>query len=150
MFSLRRSTDGVTANFYADAVGNLGTGAGATGTSLSVWLGSGVGYVAVWYDQSGRGNKATQSTTTLQPVYNVAGQYVDFADSKYMNFQAVITNNLTGVTFTLLHTTWQNIYQVQRVIPLSYGQKQDISWELYTNSGNYSGSIVVEGILITN
>jgi len=42
----------------------------------------------VWYDQSGRGNNATQSTTTLQPVYNVAGQYVDFAGSKWMNLPA--------------------------------------------------------------
>jgi hypothetical protein len=53
-----------------------------------VWLGSGVGNVAVWYDQSGRGNNATQSTTTWQPVYNVAGQYVDFAGSKWMSLQA--------------------------------------------------------------
>ena len=91
---------------------------------------------------------AAGSTFYLTQVTALSGDAA--GASKYMNFQAVVTNNLTGVKFTLLHTTWQNIYQVQRVIPLSYGQKQDISWELYTNSGNYSGSIVVEGILITN
>ena len=91
---------------------------------------------------------AAGSTFYLTQVTALSGDAA--GASKYMNFQAVITNNLTGVKFTLLHTTWQNIYQVQRVIPLSYGQKQDINWELYTNSGNYSGSIVVEGILITN
>jgi hypothetical protein len=30
---------------------------------------------------------ATQSATTSQPVYNVAGQYVDFAGSKQLTFQ---------------------------------------------------------------
>ena len=70
--------------------------------------------------------------------------------SKYMNFQAVIKNNLTGVSFTLLQATWQNVYQVQRVVPLAYGEKQDIKWQLYTNSGDYPASIIVEGALLTN
>jgi hypothetical protein len=67
-----------------------------------------------------------------------------------MNFQAVIKNNLTGVSFTLLQATWQNVYQVQRVVPLAYGEKQDIKWQLYTNSGDYPASIIVEGALLTN
>ena len=70
--------------------------------------------------------------------------------SKYMNFEAVIKNNVTGVSFTLLQATFQNIYQVQRVMPLAYGEKQDIKWQLYTNSGSYTGSIIVEGALLTN
>ena len=70
--------------------------------------------------------------------------------SKYMNFQCDILNNVTGVNFLLLHATWQNIYQVQRVIPIAQTEKQDIRWQLYTNSGTYSGSIIVEGALLKN
>jgi len=86
VFTLRRSSDGATADFFADAEGNLGMAAGATGTSLLSWLGSdGRAYVSVWYDQSGRGNNATQSRSASQPVLDVGAQYVDFAGNKYMN-----------------------------------------------------------------
>jgi len=85
VFTLRRSNDGATADFFADAKGNLGMGAGATGTSLLSWLGSdALAYVSVWYDQSGRGNDATQSRSDSQPVLDVGAQNVDFAGNKYM------------------------------------------------------------------
>ena len=49
VFTLRGSTDGATADFFADAEGNLGTGAGATGTSVLSWLGESTGYVSIWW-----------------------------------------------------------------------------------------------------
>jgi hypothetical protein len=70
--------------------------------------------------------------------------------SKYMNFRAVIHNGITDVEFVLLQTTWQNIYQVERVIPLAYGEKQDIKWQLFASSTTASGSVIVEGALLTN
>jgi hypothetical protein len=45
---LRRSTDSVIADFYADASGNLGTALGATGTSYSSWKGGAKTYVVTW------------------------------------------------------------------------------------------------------
>lgn len=68
---MRRSTDSVIADFYADASGNLGTALGATGTSYSSWKGGATTYVVTWYDQSGKSNNMTQSTTTAQPIYSI-------------------------------------------------------------------------------
>ena len=69
--NVRRSTDNVTQDFYADRLGNLLT-APVTGQTLSSWLGGATGYVATWYDQSGKGNNATQSTPASQPQINLA------------------------------------------------------------------------------
>jgi hypothetical protein len=91
---------------------------------------------------------AAGKTFYLTQITALSGDSV--GTSKYMNFQATVKNNLTGVEFHLLRTTWQNVYQVQRVVPLAYGEKQDIKWQLFTNSGTFSGSIVVEGLLLTN
>ena len=68
--------------------------------------------------------------------------------SKFMNFRVDVYNSITNVNYILLHTTWQNAYQLPRSNPFKYGQKQDIKWQLATNSGTYSGSGVIEGTLI--
>jgi hypothetical protein len=60
-------TTGSATDFYADRLGNLLT-APVTGQSLANWLGGATGYVTTWYDQSGRGNHATQVTAANQPV----------------------------------------------------------------------------------
>jgi hypothetical protein len=73
--NIRRSTDNVTSDFYSDAYGNLMT---INGQSFASWIGTAVAYVTTWYDQSGSGNNATQSTTTSQPVYNPASKLLDF------------------------------------------------------------------------
>ena len=80
--NLRRSSDNATSDFYADIGGQLFTSTGAT---LSSWLGANTAYVVTWYDQSGSGNHATQSTTSAQPVYpnNSPAPYqmIDFGNS---------------------------------------------------------------------
>jgi hypothetical protein len=68
---IRRSSDSVTQDFYADPLGNLLT-LPVSGQSLSSWLGSATGYVATWYDQSGQGKDLTQPTTSLQPAVSLA------------------------------------------------------------------------------
>ena len=65
-----RSSDSATQDFYADRLGNLLT-APVTGQSLSTWLGGVTGRVATWYDQSGAGNHATQTTPANQPQINL-------------------------------------------------------------------------------
>ena len=60
------SPSGSSTDFYADRLGNLLT-APVVGQSLADWLGSSVGNVVTWYDQSGQGNHATQATAANQP-----------------------------------------------------------------------------------
>ena len=70
--------------------------------------------------------------------------------SKYMNFRVDVYNAVTGVNYLLLHTTWQNQYQLPRQNPYAYSGKNDIRWQMATNSGTYTGSAVIEGTLIKN
>ena len=82
---VRRSTDNVTADFYADVAGNLGLRVDATGQSLVNWLADAVGFVSIWYDQSGKGNHATQTTATAQPSININNKFLYFTASQYFN-----------------------------------------------------------------
>jgi len=118
---LRRSSDNAVSDFYADIYGNLGTSANATGTSFSSWIGSSTAYVDTWYDQSGSGNHATQSTTNLQPVYNGTLKLLDFSNSSFLNMGTTSGGPIpTGVanapyTFVTRHGA-QVQYQVEGVL----------------------------------
>ena len=85
ILNIRNGTTNVSADFYADINGNLGTTYLAQGTSLSTWLAGATAYVVVWYDQTGNGNTASQIDTTKQPTYNTT--------SKVITFTAVDANN---------------------------------------------------------
>ena len=70
VLNVRRGLDNQTYDFYADYQGNLAT---ADGLSLSFWLNGTTGNIAIWYDQSGFGNHATQTNTLLQPTFFLTG-----------------------------------------------------------------------------
>jgi hypothetical protein len=86
-------------DFYADRLGNLLT-APVTGQSLASWLGGATGYVTTWYDQSGRGNHATQGTAANQPIITRATKGPGYA----CLFNGT-TNFLTGMSYTVLNAT---------------------------------------------
>jgi hypothetical protein len=67
MNTVLTASDIVATDFYADRLGNLLT-APVVGQTLANWLGGATGYVTTWYDQSGRGNHATQATAANQPI----------------------------------------------------------------------------------
>jgi hypothetical protein len=87
VFTLRRSSDNATSDFYADATQSyLTTGANNTGTTFTSWIGANTAYVNKWYDQSGKGNHSTSGTPTIS-----------LQNSKYViNF-----NNTTGTYLNL-------------------------------------------------
>lgn len=68
LLRLRRSSDSTEQNFGYLANGDLDVAAIAT------FVGGGSGFVVTWYDQSGNGNNATQSTAANQPLYVASGQ----------------------------------------------------------------------------
>lgn len=109
-------------DFYADQRGNLLT-APIVGQSLANWLMGAVGYVTKWYDQSGKGNDASQATAANQPVISLAttpasvvftgngttsGQYLttgnipfSIATTGKFGVQYIIANNVGGVLATI-------------------------------------------------
>lgn len=59
---VRRSSDEATQDIGFDSNGDLDTAA------IASFVGDAYGYVTAWYDQSGNGNNATQSTASNQPM----------------------------------------------------------------------------------
>jgi len=64
---VRRSSDNTSQDIGFNANGNLDT------TSLLSFVGAGNGFVSIWYDQSGNGNNAAQTTSGYQPQIVNAG-----------------------------------------------------------------------------
>lgn len=77
----------VNQDFYADRLGNLLT-APITGQTLSSWLGGATGYVATWYDQSGKGNHMSCSSAAIRPILDTANNWIDFKTSAYFDTSA--------------------------------------------------------------
>jgi hypothetical protein len=109
--NIKRSSDSSTQDFYADSDGNLGTSYLAGGTSLTNWLGgSTYAYVTKWYDQSGYGNHASQSSSSYYPVYNTTSKLIDFSTpNTYAYLQAtagtLFNAGNTNYTITYKHGT---------------------------------------------
>jgi hypothetical protein len=66
---VRRSSDSTEQDFTATQV---------TDGTLTTFCGAGDGFVRSWYDQSGNGRVASQTTTTLQPEIVTSGSLVTY------------------------------------------------------------------------
>ena len=95
-------------DFYADRLGNLLT-APVTGMDLATWLGGATGYVATWYDQSGKGNDATQGTAANQPIIQRATKGPGFS-ALFNGTTNYFTSsfNLLGTPFLICASTRRN------------------------------------------
>ena len=68
IFNIRRSSDNAIQDFYSDFNQSFIATALSGGMLLSTWLNGATGYVVRWYDQSGNGNHATNtSNNASQP-----------------------------------------------------------------------------------
>lgn len=110
---IRRSTGG-TLDFYADINGNLGSALNATGQSLASWIGTATAFIDTWYDQSGSGNDAIQSTTANQPFYDLANGWVDFTTSKSFplpdgTVPSANTSYTVTVRYNIVNTTVNSV-----------------------------------------
>jgi hypothetical protein len=102
-FNIRRGSDNVTQDFYANGNGDLGTAVGATGQSLTEWLGASIPYVYYWYDQSGQGRHASQGTQASQPIYRAASKRVDFNTALFLNLPNGTIPMQVPYTFIVRH-----------------------------------------------
>ena len=95
---VRRSVDNVEGNIGFDASGNLDT------TGLLSFVGSSSGFVTTWYDQSGNGNNAFQSSSSNQPqivnngslILRNSKPYIEATSSRYFQFTTELYNESGG------------------------------------------------------
>ena len=74
---IRRDSDHETKAFYADSNDRLSLqSVTVDGEKLGDWIDGGDGYVSIWYDQSGNGRNAVQSTISSQPRIVSDGQII--------------------------------------------------------------------------
>jgi hypothetical protein len=85
---VRRSSDNTTQDIGFTSAGDLDTAA------LKTFVGSGTGYVTIWYDQSGNGLNAIQSVTTKQPTIMTSGVI-----NRDNGQPSVYTNGTTGYLY---------------------------------------------------
>jgi hypothetical protein len=106
VITVRRSTDNQSINAYGDSSGNLTISGGA---SLTSWLSGATGYIVTMFDQSGKANNATQSSTSSQPTLST--NKLNMNPSKYFILpNGTIPFGNTNYTMTLKHgkTTAKN------------------------------------------
>lgn len=104
--NVRRSSDSATSDFYADPYGQFGTAVNGTGTTIESWLGTSTGYIATWYDQSGKGNHATQTTAANQPYIDIINNRISFTSgSACFNLPSGTVPMNVSYTVTVKHHT---------------------------------------------
>lgn len=108
---VRRSSDNTTQDIGFTALGNLDTAA------LTSFCGSGNGFVTTWYDQSGNGRNATQSTAGSQPQIVSAGSVILTNTKPAMTFSG--TSNYFQFSSNFASFTNTSIFNV--VAPSTYG-----------------------------
>ena len=83
VMAVRRGSDNATVNLYDDGAGSLVTN---TGIQVIRWLNGSNAFVTTWYDQSGRGRHAVQTSTGAQPAYDTNTKNMVFnGSSQFFN-----------------------------------------------------------------
>ena len=94
---VRRSSDNTTQDIGFTGANVLDTSA------LTSFCGSGNGFVTTWYDQSGNGNNATQSTAASQPQIVSSGSVILKNSKPSVNFDG--TNDFFSLSSSISTST---------------------------------------------
>ena len=115
VFTLRRSSDNATSDFYTDATQSyLTTGANNTGMSYAAWIETNTAFVTKWYDQSGKENHALQTNTINQPrisleTNNSVSKYtIYFNNTSIAKFLSLTTPQPTLTVFCQFYNSNEN------------------------------------------
>jgi hypothetical protein len=88
LIRVRRSSDNAELNFSAVATADINGDRLLDTSAISAWLTTNSGFITTWYDQSGNGRNATQTTAANQPrIYN-AGAFETENGRTAINFIA--------------------------------------------------------------
>ena len=102
---VRRSSDNTEQNIGFDILGNLNTSA------LSTFCSGTNGFVTTWYDQSGNGNNAIQSTASNQPQIVSGGSIINVNSKSALYFDGF---NYSLLNSTLIAGTTQSAFYVKK------------------------------------
>jgi len=127
ILTIRRSSDGATSDFYSDFMQSyLTTAINGGGSSLTAWLNGATGYVYRWYDQTGNGNHAVNSSNnTTQPnmtIFN--GRWViqfQNANGTLLTLTTPIQPNTVVCHFWNNNTSLASILTTQNWIEVRFG-----------------------------
>jgi hypothetical protein len=133
-----RRTDLTESNIGFTAAGNLDT------TALLAFTGTGAldnGFVTTWYDQSGNGINATQTTALAQPQIVSAGAIINVNSKPCIQFTSSLFNRLE--TTLISSSTEASIISVSRHTPTTayspiIGIGNNNGYALTTSSGKYN------------
>jgi hypothetical protein len=112
---VRRSSDNTTQDIGFTAGGELDT------VSLKAFVGSGNGYVSIWYDQSGNGKNLTQATNSRQPMLVASGVINREQSKPFIRFWGVVSTSYNSLNLSTGMTTAGHVSAVIRFIAGGYG-----------------------------
>ena len=103
IIQLRHGSTGEIRDFYGNTNGNILVD--ASSNTFQSWITTATAFVPTWYDQSGRGMNATQTTQVNQPSlsYNTraASYYLAFNGTTFLNYS---TSNAASILNTSNYT----------------------------------------------
>lgn len=112
--------------------------------------------VAMMYPQVGRMQNSWYSIPAGYSLYirniNIfSGETKTGATPTWFYYRVRNHNNITGVHYNVLTTSFQNEYKVQRSNPVRYTEKSDIEWQfLSSDNGPHSMGFILEALLISD
>jgi len=111
---VRRSSDNAEVDIGFTVSGNLDTG------TLVAHVGSGSGFVTTWYDQSGNGRNATQTTAGSQPSIVANGAIITQGGRPAIRFDGV--NDILQATVpSLANQNNISFFGVTQILTRKYG-----------------------------
>jgi len=126
---VRRSSDNTEQNIGFTLTGNLDTSA------LTSFCGSGNGFVTTWYDQSGNGRNATQTTAGNQPQIISSGSLI--LENGKPTIQNSATKGLKTTAVNLSAASNLSIFSVYKNTGTTEGFVIESSTDFNTNPGGF-------------
>jgi hypothetical protein len=105
---VRRSSDNTEQNIGFTALGNLDT------TALTTFCSGTNGFVTTWYDQSGNGNDATQTTASKQPQIVSSGSVINVNSKPCLQFTDSLATQLNYSTSVWTFTGNSTLFHTSR------------------------------------
>jgi hypothetical protein len=102
LIRVRRSSDNTEQNIGYDSTNVLDT------VALLAFVGAGNGFITTWYDQSGNGNNATQTTALNQPQIVSAGSLLTVNSKPCMSLSLNSTGLILGSTISVAASNYNS------------------------------------------